>query len=152
MFARSDLDKIDLAGDTLHEYPGIHTTLYKHYAFKTSDSEQSICITGAPKHQNDNGLSFWLAAELQEDWKDRERYFRPYVEGAAFREIPESEFNSLVETYCNNLIAKPSLPLGKTLGSFKGALALWTPDEEQLLDLFAEYESGFLHFVWMSTA
>ncbi|MEO3879477.1 hypothetical protein [Rheinheimera fenheensis] len=150
MFKRSDLGNIDFGNNRLSSYRGLYSTSYNQFAFRVPDSEESIRISRAPKLQRDNGLYFWLAAELQDDWVGREQYFRPYIEDSDFKEISESEFNSMVCSQCNDLITKPNLPLNT--GKFIGALAMRTMEKELIVDLFAEYDNEYIHFIWESTA
>ena len=150
MFKRNDLENIDFESNRLDRYIGLYSTYYNQYSFRVPDSEESIRISRAPKLQRDNGLQFWIAAELQDNWEGRMPYFRPYIEDSDFKEISETEFNSMVYSQCNDLITKPNLPLND--GKFIGALAMCTMEKELIVDLFAEYENEYIHFIWESTA
>lgn len=150
MFKRSDLESVDFESNRLGCYRGLYSTYYNQFAFRVPDSEESIQISRSPKLAKDNGLLFWLAAELQDNWSGREQYFQPYINDADFKEISESEFNSMVYSQCNDLISKPSLPLNT--GKFVGALAMYTMEKDLIVDLFAEYDNEFIHFFWESTA
>lgn len=150
MFNRTDLQKINFDDFHLRCYRGLYYTTYNPYAFDVPDSEECIRISRAPKLANDNGLKFWLAAELQDDWSNREKYFKPYVFESDFRLLTENEFNNMVLNQCSALITKPNLPLNS--GKFVGALAMCTMEREFIVDLFAEYEDEFLHFIWETTA
>ncbi|PNQ54180.1 hypothetical protein [Vibrio sagamiensis] len=150
MFKRSDLKSIDFKNDQLEFYRGLYSTYYNQFAFRVAASEESIRITRAPKLEKDNGLLFWVAAELQENWSGREQYFQRFIQSSDFKEISESEFNSMVFSRCGELITKPSLPLSS--GNFIGALAMCTMEKELTVDLFAEYDNEYIHFIWESTA
>ncbi|MBO2582286.1 MULTISPECIES: hypothetical protein [Shewanella] len=150
MFEYDDLEKIDFEDMSLGRYRGLYTTTYNRFAFRVPDSEESIRICRSPKLGRDNGLNFWLAAELQDDWSDREEYFKPYIIEADFTKISEDKFNSMVRSQCSELIAQPSLPLNT--GEFVGAYAMYTLDRELIVDLYAEYTDEYIHFIWESTA
>lgn len=150
MFKRSDLERIDFESNRLGCYRGLCSTYYNKFAFRVPASEESIRISRAPKIEQDNGLVFWLAAEFQDDWDGREKYFRPYIEESDFKVLSESEFNFMVLSQCADLIVKPTLPLNS--GRFIGALAMCTMQRELIVDLFAEYEDEYVHFIWESTA
>jgi hypothetical protein len=150
MFKRSDLESVDFESNRLGRYRGLYSTYYNQFAFRVPDSEESIRISRAPKIEQDNGLRFWLAAELQENWSGREHFFQPCIRDSDFKEISESEFNTMVKSQCDDLITKPSLPLSS--GKFIGALAMCTMEKELIVDLFAEYDNEYIHFIWESTA
>ena len=151
MFTKTDLDSVDIEQASEGRYRGLYTTHYDQFAFKCWESEESIRITRAPKEYNeDNGVQFWVAAVLQDNWSDRMKYLRPYIESALFEKISESDFNSEVQYHCNELMLKPSLPLIR--GGFIGALTMHKLDAELIVDLFAEYEKEYVHFAWESTA
>lgn len=150
MFKRGDLQEIDFGDFYLGCYRGLYFTTYNQFAFNVPDSEESIRISRSPKFGNDNGVKFWLAAELQDDWSNRKEYFKPYILESDFKSISESEFHKMVSQQCSELITKPTLPLNS--GIFIGALAMCTVERELIVDLFAEYEDEFLHFIWESTA
>ena len=150
MFKRSDLEGIDFESNGLACYQGLFSTYYDQFAFKVPDSEESIRISRALKLEHDNGLLFWLAAELQDDWNGREKYFRSYIEESDFKVLSEVEFNVMVLSQCADLITKPTLPLNSK--QFVGALAMCTMQRELIVDVFAEYEDEYIHFIWESTA
>lgn len=66
MFKRRDLGNIDFQIHRLGYYRGLYSTFYNQFAFIVPDSEESIRISRAPKLIQDNGVEFWLAAELQD--------------------------------------------------------------------------------------
>ncbi|WP_220721334.1 hypothetical protein [Agarivorans litoreus] len=150
MFSRNDIENIDFQNNRLGCYRGLYSTFYNQYSFRVPDSEESIRISRAPKSAQDNGMLFWLAAELQDNWNGREQYFEPYIIDSDFKNISEYDFNSMVSSQCSDLIIKPVLPLNS--GKFIGALAMCTMERELIVDLFAEYEDEFIHFIWESTA
>jgi hypothetical protein len=154
MFNRSDLENIDFDDGMLPHYRGLYSTFYGQFAFTTSGSEECIVIYRAPRLEGDNGLRFWLAAELEDNWNGRMQDFRPYIEGSNFKKISESEFNSIVHLKCKRLITKPDIPL--ISGSkFIGALELHVTEDIKDIDhvgLFAEYENEYIYFTWEITA
>jgi len=154
MFQRSDLENIDFDDGMLPYYRGLYSTVYEQYAFTSPGSEECIVLYRAPKLEGDNGLRFWLAAELEDDWNGRMQYFRPYIEDSNFKEISESEFNSIVHLKCKYLITKPDIPLISS-SKFIGALEMHATEDIKDIDhveLFAEYENEYIYFTWETTA
>ncbi|MFZ6756000.1 hypothetical protein ACO0K9_02180 [Undibacterium sp. Ji50W] len=147
MFSKSDLDQIDINIFGLHRYRGLYFVTYRQDAFAVPDSEENIYISRAPKYPGDNGIRFWLAAEMSKG----EKLYGPYLQEAEFRPIPEEKFNGLVAEQCFHLILKPQLPLNQS-GQFVGALLMYSMETEFIVDLFAEYEDEYIHFYWHTTA
>lgn len=128
-------------------YPCFSIQRYTAEDFTSVESEQSICISRAPKNATDDGLRFWICAELAEGGLiHRERYLL----NADFKRIDEATFNTLVENYCGDLRQPPALPLSNQ--RFFGALLMYEADTDMLGSIFAEYEQHYLHFFWESTA
>ena len=155
MFCRGDYDQLVQVEGTglqyLGAYRGLYYTCYPQYAFRVPDGEESIRITRAPKAEGDNGLRFWLAAELADDWRGRESYLPNYLSGAFFEPIDELSFNDLVATHCSGLVVPPRLPL--VVGqAFLGGLLMYSMKTELLVSTVAEYENEFIHFAWETTA
>jgi hypothetical protein len=132
-------------------YRGLYHVCYPQYAFQVPDGEESIRITRSPKEPDDNGLRFWLAAELADDWQGRESYLHDYLSGAYFEPIDELQFNDLVATHCNGLVVSPTLPLAREQ-VFQGALLMYSMKTEFFVSAIAEYEDEFIHFSWGTTA
>lgn len=155
MFCRIDYDQLVQAEGSrlqyLGAYRGLHYTFYPQYAFQVPDGEESIRITRSPKAQGDNGLRFWLAAELAAGWRERESYLHSYLSGAYFEPIDELTFNDLVATHCSSLVAPPMLPLSSGQ-AFLGALLMYSMKTEFFVSAIAEYENEFIHFAWETTA
>lgn len=155
MFDKNDFDQIPRE-QLLHygsgrRYPGIYFVTYRQDAFRTPDGEECIRVTRAPNPKNDNGLRFWLYAELQNDWCRRLEYFAGYVSDSQFESISEAEFNQLVADQANELVAPLKLPLHEPTG-FIGALMMYSMKTEFIVSLVAEYEDEFIHFYWDTTA
>jgi hypothetical protein len=154
VFARPAIDGRfgDLLADpNLGRYPGLHYEVYPQDAFRTVESEQQVRITRSPKRTGDDGLSFWLAAELADDWTGREQHFPGFVRGAAFRAVSEAEFNTLVDRWSGDLLARPALPLHPSTG-FVGALVMREAEDDLIVSAVAEYDDEFIHFAWESSA
>ena len=155
MFCRIDYDKlVQIEGSRLQylgAYRGLYYICYPQYAFHVPDGEESIHITRSPKAQGDNGLRFWLAAELADDWRGRESYLHDYLSGAYFEPIDELTFNDLVATHCSSLVVPPILPLASGQ-VFLGALLMYSMRTEFFVSAIAEYESEFIHIAWETTA
>ena len=155
MFCRIDYDKMLQIEDGrlqyLGAYRGLHYICYPQYAFHVPDGEESIRITRSPKAQGDNGLRFWLAAELADNWQGRESYLQDYLSGAYFEQINETTFNDLVATHCRGLVAPPVLPL-VSQQVFLGALLMYSMKTEFFVSAVAEYENEFIHFAWETKA
>ena len=150
MFKRSDCENINFTDNNLSIYRGLFSTSYNQFAFKDPDFEEAIIISRAPKLERDNGLHFWLAAVLQDDWSDRkEYYYKSYILEAEFKDISEEKFITIVHSCCTELITKPMLPL--STGKFISAMSMHSIETELLVDLYAEYENEYLHFYWTST-
>lgn len=147
MFTKSDLDQIDINDFGLHRYRGLYFVTYRQDAFNSPSSEENIYISRAPKEIGDNGIRFWLAAEMSKS----EKLYGPYLQEAEFRPISEEKFNALVAEQCLDLIVKPQLPLNKS-GQFVGALLMYSMETDFIVDLFAEYEDEYIHFYWHTTA
>lgn len=154
MFCRDDFEKL-LQNErrTLQHmvFRGLYYTCYPQYAFGVPDGEESIRITRAPRTHGENGLRFWLAAELADDWRGRESYLPAYLSGAGFEPIDEAAFNRLVAMHCSGLIVPPSLPLAQGQ-AFLGALLMYSMKTDFMVSAFAEYEHEFVHFAWETTA
>jgi len=155
MFCRIDFDKLVQTESSrlqyLGAYRGLYYVCYPQYAFQVPEGEESIRITRAPKAPDDNGLRFWLAAELADDWRGRESYLHGYLSGAYFEPIDEQQFDNLVATHCSNLIVPPTLPLAREQ-RFLGALLMYSMKTEFFVSAIAEYENEFIHFAWETTA
>jgi hypothetical protein len=154
MFSRTDFEAWQTLQEShlsTSEYYGLYYTEYPQFAFRSHFSEESIRITRAPKTPGDNGLRFWLAAELADDWRGRESYFKSYVSGAAFEPVTESFFNDLVAGHCMGLVVPPPMPLASG-AMFQGGLLMYEFSAELIVSAFAEYENEFVHFAWSSTA
>jgi hypothetical protein len=155
MFCRIDYDKlVQTEGSRLQylgAYRGLYYVCYPQYAFQVPDGEESIRITRSPKALDDNGLRFWLAAELADDWRGRESCLHGYLSGAYFEPIDERQFDDLVATNCSSLIVPPTLPLAREQ-AFLGALLMYSMKTEFFVSAIAEYENEFIHFAWETTA
>jgi hypothetical protein len=155
MFCRSDYDQlVQVEGSRLQHlgsYRGLYYVCYPQYAFQVPDGEESIRIARAPKSERDNGLRFWLAAELADDWRGRESCFLNYLSGAFFEPIDELPFNDLVATHCSGLVAPLKLPLVSGQ-AFLGGLLMYSMKTEFFVSAVAEYEDEFIHFAWETTA
>lgn len=151
MFTKTDLDQVEFNIHRLAGYPGLYFVTYPQYAFNEPYSEQTIYICRTPKRAGDNGMRFWLAAELCQGWGHREKFYKSYLKAAEFRPISEEKFNTLVAEQCFDLITQPQLPLNQS-GKFVGALLMYSMETDLVVDLFAEYEDEYLHFYWHSTA
>ncbi|GKW26746.1 hypothetical protein PEC311524_43400 [Pectobacterium carotovorum subsp. carotovorum] len=127
-------------------YPRFSVQHYTAEDFTSVESEQRIGISRAPKTATDNGLLFWIYAELAEGLCNPEHYLL----NAYFKRIDEATFNTQVKNYCGDLRHPPALPLSNQL--FLGALLMYEPDTDMLVSIFAEYEQEYLHFFWESTA
>lgn len=155
MFERSDFECLaSNEGEKLQflsAYRGLRYVYYPQYAFTVPDGEESIRITHAPKALGDNGLRFWLSAELADNWQGRETYLLPYLSGAYFEPISEAAFNKLVAENCAGLINPPDLPLiSKQV--FIGALLMYSMKTDFFVSVVAEYENEYIHFAWETTA
>lgn len=155
MFDRNDFEELAKNKGSelkyLSSYPGLHFISYPENAFIVPESEESIRITIAPKAEGDNGLLFWIAAELLDEWRDREDYLFSYLSGAYFERINETEFNSLVAEKCKYLIKQPELPIVKDQ-AFVGALLMYSMRTDFLVSAIAEYKDSYIHFYWETTA
>lgn len=155
MFERNDFENlVCIEGDRLKflsAYRGLYYVYFPQYAFKVSDSEESIRITRAPKNSEDNGLRFWLSAELADDWQGRENHLLPYLSGGYFEQINEAAFIKLVAEKIAGLINPPELPLISEQ-AFVGALLMYSMKTEFIVSVFAEYEREYIHFAWETTA
>ena len=155
MFDRSDLDALEDASlrdwRYMRCYPGLHYVVYPQFAFRVPDSEQTIRITRAPKHSGDNGLRFWISAELAESTLTTTGFNAPYFRSASFKRIGETEFNRIVQGQCAELSISVSLPLHEPSG-FIGALSMHNMESDLLVSIVAEYEDEFIHLYWESTA
>lgn len=143
----TEKDRLSLLG----RYRGICHLEYPQYAFHPPDGEEGIRISRAPKSKGDDGLRFWIAAVLADDWRGRESYLFGYLSGAYFESLDEPSFDSLVKSHCGGLIVPPSLPLGKGQ-AFLGALLMYSMKTEFFVSAIAEYENEFIHFAWETTA
>ncbi len=156
MFSRFDLecfdDELFIDWRCVRPYPGLHYQVYPQHAFRVPDSEQHVRITRAPKEPGDNGIRFWVSAEVAEQANaPLATHLIPYITGAQFRAVSESEFNRLVAGQCSELLAPPTLPLHSSRG-FVGAVAMYTLDTAFIVSLVAEYDDEFVHFYWETTA
>jgi hypothetical protein len=155
MFSRSEFeDLVAIEKDRLHllwSYRGISYLEYPSCAFHTPYSEESIRISRAPKLEGDNGLRFWIAAVLGDNWSGRKSFLRGYLSGGYFDSITHQDFESLVESYCVGLVAPPGLPLGSG-AEFLGGLLMYSQKTEFFVSALAEYENEFIHFAWETTA
>jgi len=155
MFERKDFDNlVSIEGDNLKflsGYQGLYYVYYPQYAFKVPDSEESIRITRAPKNSSDNGLRFWLSAELADNWQGRENHLLPYLSGSYFERINEAVFAGLVAEKVSALINPPELPFVSEQ-AFHGALLMYSMKTEFIVSIFAEYEREYIHFAWETTA
>jgi hypothetical protein len=155
MFDRNDFNHLaKIEGERLQflsAYRGLHYTCYPQHAFNVPDAEEFIRITRAPKAIGDNGLYFWLSAELTNSWKGRESYLLPFLSGAYFEPISEAGFNGLVADTCASLIKPPDLPLIRKQ-RFIGALLMYSMKTEFWVSAVAEYENEYIHFAWETTA
>jgi hypothetical protein len=155
MFDRSNFEALNAEqfGDLhfAHFYRGLHYGVYPQFAFNPPESEQMIRITRAPKESGDNGLKFWINAELLDDWGGRTELLLPYLSKSEFRLISEEEFNRSVVAQASDLVAPLHLPLHRPVG-FVGGLAMHTIDTDFIVSLFAEYEDEFIHFFWETAA
>lgn len=155
MFCRRDFeDLVAIDQARLHllaGYRGIYYVEYPQFAFQVPDGEESIRISRAPKSKGDNGLRFWIAAELADNWKGRESCLLGYLSGGYFEPLDELSFDSLVKSNCVGLIVPPGLPLGHGQ-TFLGALLMYSMKTEFFVSVIAEYENEFIHFFWETTA
>ena len=155
MFSRRDFETLpDEQLDSWQfgrSYKGLHHTVYPQYAFSPPDSEQFIKITRAPKEDRDDGLRFWINAELIDDWGGRRDKLRPYLSASLFRPITEEEFNDRVEAQARDLADSVQLPIRKS-GRCVGGLAMHTMETDSLVSLVAEYEDEYIHFYWETSA
>lgn len=155
MFCRIDFEKLVQAEGSrlqhLGAYRGLYYVCYPQYAFEVPDGEESIRITRSLKALDDNGLRFWLAAELADGWQGRESYLQSYLSEAYFEPIDEQQFDDLVATHCSGLIVPPRLPLARDQ-AFLGALLMYSMKTDFFVSAIAEYENEFIHFAWETTA
>lgn len=155
MFDRSHFEalKKEQLGD-LHFarcYRGLHFSVFPQFAFDPPDSEQMIRITRAPKEAGDNGLKFWINAELLGDWGGRTEFLSPYFAASKFRPLTAEEFNRMVAAQTQDLLASLHLPLHHS-GGYVGGLAMYTMETDFTVSLLAEYEDEFIHFYWETSA
>ncbi|WP_225087009.1 hypothetical protein [Pectobacterium colocasium] len=127
-------------------YPRFSVQRYIAEDFTSAESEQNICISRSPKDAMDNGLLFWICAELADGLGNLENYLL----SADFKHIDEATFNTLVENYCGDLRQPPAFPLSNQ--RFLGALLMYEADTDMLVSVFAEYKQEYLHFFWESAA
>lgn len=156
MFSREDLERLDSAllgdGHFVRSYPGLHYVVYPQYAFRVPDAEQYIRITRAPRQPGDNGLRFWVSAELaHEPNAPRPAHLASYLQEARFDPVSEAEIHRIVEERCSDLLVPPVLPLHPP-GGFLGGLEMYTLADDFIVSLFAEYEDELIHFYWETTA
>jgi hypothetical protein len=156
MFSRDDLKCLDLAllndWRFVRLYPGLHYVVYPQVAFRDMDSEQYLRITRAPRQPGDNGVKFWVSAEMADTTNaPRATYLAPYLLKAQLRSTSEGEFNRLIAEHCSHLLVSPLLPLHGPQG-FVGALVMYNLDTELIVSTIAEYEDEFIHFYWDTTA
>lgn len=155
MFCRTDYEKlVQKEGSRLQylgTYRGLYYVCYPQYAFQVPDSEESIRITRSPKALGDNGLHFWLAAEITDNWQGQWSYLHSYLSDAYFEPINEQQFNDLIATRCSGLVVPPRLPLAQDQ-AFLGALLMYSMKTDFFVSAIAEYENEFIHFAWETTA
>jgi hypothetical protein len=155
MFCRKDYDQlVQVEGSRLQHlgrYRGLYYICSPQCAFHVPDGEESIRITRSSKAERDNGLRFWLAAELANDWRGRESYLLNYLSDAYFEPIEELPFNDLVATHCGGLVVPPTLPL-LSGQAFLGGMLMYSMKTEFFVSAVAEYENEFIHFAWETTA
>lgn len=155
MFDRSHFEVFRLEKlDDLHFsrfYRGLHYVVYPQFAFNPPDSEQMIRIARAPKETGDNGLKFWINAELLDDRSSRTEFLHPYLAASKFRLLKEEEFNGIVLNQARDLVASLHLPIHQPVG-YVGGLAMHTLETDFTVSLFAEYEDEFIHFFWETSA
>jgi len=137
-------------------YPGLHYTSYPQFAFQHPDSEEFICVTRSRKKPGDNGLLFWLAANLlptRFSGVGANTFDKAcgYLMGSAFSPIDELEANRLIEESCSALTVDLPLPLGGA-SPFLGALIMSSMATEFEVSVFVEYADAYLDFYWQSTA
>jgi hypothetical protein len=155
MFKRNDLDcLVAEEGEKmqyLQRYRGLYYTSFPQYAFTETDGEESIRITRAQKEEGDNGLRFWINAELVDNRQGEASWILPYFSGAYFELVGEADFNSIVAENCRGLINPPKLPIIDNQ-VFIGALLMYSMKTEFFVSMVAEYENEYIHFFWQTTA
>jgi hypothetical protein len=144
MFNRNDFDRLAAQkGEKiqfLSGYRGLYYIFYSQYAYTEPSGEESIRITRAPKEDSDNGLRFWIAAEIADIGQAEANWLLQYLSDAYFEEIDEADFNNIVAEKCIGLINPLKLPIINNQ-TFIGALLMYSMRTEFYVSAVAEYEN-----------
>ena len=154
MFSRADFEALKDVRQpawAFGVYRGLYSIIYPQFAFDSASSEETICISRAPKRLDDNGAAFWVAAELAARRSGPVGQFPDDLSASRFEPIDERDFHRLVAEQTVGLVAPLEWPL-RSPGRFVGALAMVTMATDFVVPLFAEYEDEYVHFRWETTA